>query len=100
MLRAYRQADKPAYFKLNQQIHNDVVAASGNRHLVEAHRNCTRRLRRVRYISNLQRTAWARSVSDHEAMLKALTARDAEATRRIMTDHAADIWEAARASLA
>jgi hypothetical protein len=32
-------------------------------------------------------------------MLKALTARDAAATRRIMTDHAADIWTSVRTSL-
>jgi DNA-binding GntR family transcriptional regulator len=100
MVRAYHQGDKPTYFKLNQKIHDDIVAASGNRHLIEAHRHCTRRLRRIRYISNLQPTAWEQSVFDHEAMLKALTDRDAAAARRIMTYHAADIWETVRASLA
>ena len=99
MIEAYHQGDKPTYFKLNQRIHDDIVAASGNKHLVDAHRRCTRRLRRIRYISNLQQTAWERSVLDHEAMLKALTARAAAATRQIMTDHAADIWKTVRASL-
>ena len=99
MISAYQQGDKPTYFKLNQRIHDDVVAASGNKHLVEAHRRCTRRLRRIRYISNLQHTAWEQSVFDHEAMLRALTARDASATRRIMTDHAADIWKTVRTSV-
>jgi DNA-binding GntR family transcriptional regulator len=99
MLRAYRQHDKPAYFKLNQKIHDDIVAASGNKCLIEAHRRCTRRLRRIRYISNLQNSAWEQSVSDHEAMLKALTERNAAAARRIMTAHAADIWETVRPSL-
>jgi DNA-binding GntR family transcriptional regulator len=100
MILAYHRGDKPSYFKLNQRIHDDIVAASGNKHLVEAHRRCTRRLRRLRYISNLQQSAWEQAVFDHEAMLKALTARDAAATRRIMTDHGADIWETVRASLA
>jgi DNA-binding GntR family transcriptional regulator len=100
MIAAYRRGNKPAYFKLNQRIHDDIVAASGNNQLVEAHRRCTRRLRRIRYISNLQQTAWEQSVFDHEAMLKALTARDTAATRRIMTNHAADIWKTVRASLA
>ncbi len=100
MILAYHRGDKPTYFKLNQRIHDDIVAASGNKHLVEAHRRCTRRLRRIRYISNLLHTAWEQSVFDHEAMLKALTARDAAATRRIMTDHAADIWKTVRTSLA
>jgi DNA-binding GntR family transcriptional regulator len=100
MIEAYRQGDKPTYFKLNQRIHDDIVAASGNRHLVDAHRRCTRRLRRIRYISNLQQTAWERSVFDHDAMLKALTARAPAATRQIMTDHAADIWKTVRTSLA
>ena len=99
MILAYRQGDKPTYFKLNQRIHDDIVAASGNKHLIEAHRRCTRRLRRIRYLSNLQHTAWEQSVLDHEAMLKALAARDAAATRRIMTDHAADIWASVRTSL-
>jgi DNA-binding GntR family transcriptional regulator len=100
MLLAYRRGDKPTYFKLNQRIHDDIVAASGNKQLGEAHRRCTRRLRRIRYISNLKQTAWERSVFDHKAMLKALTARDTTATRQIMTDHAADIWKTVRASLA
>src|SRR6266478_5942171 len=100
MIEAYRQGDKPTYFKLNQRIHDDIVAASGNRHLVDAHRRCTRRLRRIRYISNLQQTAWERSVFDHDAMLKALTARSAAAVRQIMTNHAANIWETVRTSLA
>jgi DNA-binding GntR family transcriptional regulator len=99
MILAYRQGDKPTYFKMNQRIHDDIVAASGNKHLIEAHRRCTRRLRRIRYLSNLQDTAWEQSVFDHEAMLKALTARDAAATRRIMTDHGADIWTSVRTSL-
>jgi DNA-binding GntR family transcriptional regulator len=99
MIMAYHQGDKPIYFKLNQRIHDDIVAASGNTQLVEAHRRCTRRLRRIRYISNLQQTAWEKSVRDHEAILKALTARNAQTTRQIMTDHAADIWETVRASL-
>jgi DNA-binding GntR family transcriptional regulator len=99
MILAYRQGDKPTYFKLNQRIHDDIVAASGNKHLIEAHQRCTRRLRRIRYLSNLQHTAWEQSVLDHEAMLKALAARDAAATRRFMTDHAADIWASVRTSL-
>ena len=99
MILAYHRDDKPTYFKLNQRVHDDIVTASGNKHLVEAHRRCTRRLRRIRYISNLQRTAWEQSVIDHEAILKALTARDADATRQIMTDHAADIWKTVRTSL-
>src|ERR1700730_10298300 len=99
MIQAYRLGDKPTYFKLNQRIHDDIVAASGNKHLIEAHRRCTRRLRRLRYLSNLQHTAWEQSVFDHEAMLNALTARDAAAPRRIMTDHAADIWATVRTSL-
>jgi DNA-binding GntR family transcriptional regulator len=100
MIAAYHQGDKSTYFKLNQRIHDDIVAASGNKHLVDAHRRCTRRLRRIRYISNLEQTAWERSILDHEAMLKALTARAAAATRQIMTDHAADIWKTVRTSLA
>src|SRR5258706_4622710 len=99
MILAYRQGDKPTYFKLNQRIHDDIVAASGNKHLIQAHPRCTRRLRRIRYPSNLRHTAWEQNVPGPEAMTKAPTARDAAATRRIMTDHAADIWASVQTSL-
>src|SRR4030088_295457 len=99
MVLAYRQGEKPAYFKMNQRIHDNIVAASANKHLIEAHRRCTRRLRRIRVLSNLQHTAWEQTDLAHEAMLKALTARDAATTRRIMTDHAADIWATVQTTL-
>src|SRR6202011_1047821 len=62
MMLAYRQGDKSTYFKVNQRIHDDIVAASGNKHLIEAHRPFTPRLRRIRYLSNLQQSAWEQSV--------------------------------------
>src|SRR3982075_433375 len=98
MVLAFGRGNKPAYFKMNQRIHDNIVPASANKHLIEAHRRCTRRLRRIRYLSNLQHTAWEQSVLDHEAMLKFLTARDAATTGRVMTDQDADTWASVETS--
>ena len=92
MVLAYKAEDKPKYFRLNQIIHEGIVEASANRHLVDAHLRCSRRLRRIRYLSNLRKEAWQKSVADHEAILEALLARSGKPLRKILTAHALGIW--------
>jgi DNA-binding GntR family transcriptional regulator len=92
MIAAYVAEDKPNYFRLNQIIHDGIVEASANRHLIDAHRRCSRRLRRIRYLSNLKKEAWKKSVADHEAILEALLKRSDKTLRKIMTEHALGIW--------
>jgi DNA-binding GntR family transcriptional regulator len=92
MVTAFAAEDKPKYFRLNQIIHDEIVEASTNKHLVYAHHQCSRRLRRIRYLSNLRTEAWKKSVADHEAILEALVQRSSQTLRRILTQHAQGIW--------
>ena len=99
MLSAYSRADKLAYFKVNQTIHKAIVAASGNRVLVDTHGQLNARLYRVRFISNQQTSRWHEAVEQHEEMMSALKARDRERLGIVMREHLAQTWLKARVAI-
>ncbi|WP_149780854.1 GntR family transcriptional regulator [Roseovarius litoreus] len=84
---SYAQTDRPRYFRINQAIHQEILAASGNDTLVKSHELLAHRVQRARYQANLTPQRWRAAVEEHEAIAKALAARDAETTSRLMRDH-------------
>lgn len=100
MLIAYRAEDMSRYFKLNQDIHEGIVALSQNQPLVEEHRRLSSRVRRIRFLSNAEERDWQASVADHDAIMTHLKGRDADALRALMARHVYDIWKAVAPSLA
>ena len=87
MLAWYSRQNRMEYFKLNQKIHLAIVAASGNRTLIETHARINAQLYRVRYQSNLQNELWGTAVEEHENMLVALDARNSEDLAMCMLNH-------------
>jgi DNA-binding GntR family transcriptional regulator len=87
MLAWFSRQNRLEYFKLNQRIHLAIVAASGNRTLIDTHARINAQLYRVRYQSNLQNDLWSTAVEEHEEMLAALTARNSEALGKCMLNH-------------
>jgi len=87
MLAWFSRQNRLEYFKLNQRIHLAIVAASGNRTLVETHARINAQLYRVRFQSNLQNELWGTAVDEHEEMLAALTARNSEVLAACMLNH-------------
>jgi DNA-binding GntR family transcriptional regulator len=87
MLACYSRQNRLEYFKLNQKIHLAIVAASGNRTLIETHARINAQLYRVRYQSNLQNELWGTAVEEHENMLAALDARNSEDMAMCMLNH-------------
>lgn len=77
----------PDYFKLNQQIHQRIVEASGNAVLVETYRRLVGRIRRHRYIANLSAKRWDEAIREHEEMLGALDERDGARLSTILRRH-------------
>jgi DNA-binding GntR family transcriptional regulator len=76
------------YFEANQQIHAAIVHASGNPVLVETWARLRHRVRRARYLSNaIQDSRWPQAVREHEEMLTALTARDADRLASLIRPH-------------
>ena len=84
---AYRAEDRPLYFRLNQEIHSAIVRASNNEQLIETHSSYTNRARRFRYVDTITPKLWSRSMADHEAIIKAFEARNADQLQALMRDH-------------
>ncbi|ALM53013.1 GntR family transcriptional regulator [Halomonas huangheensis] len=92
MKAAFLRRDRQNYFRLNQEIHNRIVALSGNASLIEIHTNLSRQLYRVRYLSNERTDKWQVAMIEHEAIMEALAERDAERVGRELRNHLGKTW--------
>ena len=93
MMDRYKARDRLEYFKLNQQIHSAIQRISGNAALAAAHASIQSRLKRIRYIGNSEPNKWHDAMSEHEAMIRHLEARDGEALAKVLTRHMEMTWE-------
>ncbi|MEM1130060.1 MAG: GntR family transcriptional regulator [Pseudomonadota bacterium] len=84
---ALKAADRPLYFKINQDIHQAILAASGNSVLIRTHAAVAGQVHRARYQANLSRPRWERAVTEHRAISDALAARDVARTHDLLKDH-------------
>ncbi|MEM6460872.1 MAG: GntR family transcriptional regulator [Pseudomonadota bacterium] len=100
MLAAHEQRDMTHYFKLNQAIHEMVAQAAGNPHVLESFRTYTSRVRRIRFLSNMDDALWLKSIQEHEQILCALEERDATRASELMKYHVEAILAAAEKALA
>lgn len=92
MMSKYRQNDRLAYYKLNQDIHLAIVALARNTTLSEVHQMLQTRLKRIRFMANEDENKWADAVSEHEQMIAALEARDGPRLSGIMGNHLSNAW--------
>lgn len=92
MKACFLRRDRQSYFRLNQEIHNRIVALSGNSALIDMHTNLSRQLYRVRYLSNQKNEKWATAMEEHEAIMAALEARDPERAGRELRNHLGKTW--------
>ncbi|TYP66566.1 DNA-binding GntR family transcriptional regulator [Stutzerimonas stutzeri] len=99
MLACYARRDRMAYYKLNQAIHTAIVALADNGALSEVHARLQTRLKRVRFIGHEGAEKWASAVAEHERMITALEARDADGLSDILGRHLTLAWERVRDDL-
>ena len=92
MLATFSRKDRLAYFKLNQQIHTSIIAASRNVSLIETHRHFNARLYRVRYRSNQLNAKWQQAINQHKIIIQALEARDGELLSNQLMSHIGSTW--------
>ncbi|WP_280548022.1 MULTISPECIES: GntR family transcriptional regulator [unclassified Halomonas] len=95
MLGHYRDGNLPDYFRVNQRIHEGILAASGNEVLLETYSNLNQRVKRVRYSKKMTDDFWRKAVQDHEHMILALEARDGRRLGQILRDHLCNKLEVA-----
>ena len=92
MLAAYSRRDRLAYFKLNQRIHRAIIENAGNVVLSEMHGMLSARLYRFRYQPNLKPEHWESAVAEHDRILCAVEARDAEELGAALSEHLQTTW--------
>lgn len=87
MLSHHQHRDRPAYFRVNQQIHLRLVEATRNRTLLDIYVGLNLRIRRFRYLANLDENRWNQAVIEHEEIMKALRRRDGNALGNLLQIH-------------
>jgi DNA-binding GntR family transcriptional regulator len=96
----YMRRELPEYFRLNQAIHEKLVAASGNDALRATYRTFTARMRQLRYSANvLASERWGQAMREHENMIDALRRRNGEELATILFEHLLNKWRATADSL-
>jgi DNA-binding GntR family transcriptional regulator len=87
MLAAYTRKDLSTYYTLNAKIHRAINAAAKNPVLSATYNQVNARLQALRFRSNQDGQKWKRALSEHEKMIDALAARDAQAMRDVLLTH-------------
>jgi DNA-binding GntR family transcriptional regulator len=96
----YMRRELPEYFRLNQAIHERIMAAAGNEALQNVYRSFTSRMRQQRYSANtLERERWDQAMREHESMIDALRRRDARDLGDILFNHLINKWQATQKGL-
>jgi DNA-binding GntR family transcriptional regulator len=96
MLRYYRAGRRSDYFRLNQRIHNSIIALAKNDVLTESHQGLMTRIRRARYQAIMSQERWDESVREHEELLAALEARDGPRAGTVLRAHVLETGEVVR----
>jgi len=87
MIEAYAASRSLEYSRLNRGIHFAIFEAAGNASLLALYRNLELRIRNIRHTVRQAPSDWQEAVSDHEAILEALTRRDGERLAKVMRQH-------------
>lgn len=87
MVEHYRNGERLEYFQLNQRIHHKIVEAARNPVLLDVYKGLSGRIRRARYLANLDGERWQQAVAEHEEILATLALRDGKRLSRLLADH-------------
>ncbi len=97
MQATFLRSDLPEYFRLNQAIHTQIVAAARNPVLATTHQNLNARLLRARYMANqVDHDRWAAAMREHELIIDALERHQGDRTADLLLLHLQHKFEAIR----
>lgn len=85
----YLRRNLDNYFRCNQAIHRRIVEIAGNKILTATYFSFGNRIRRVRYIANLDNhhDRWSEAMREHEQILDALRRRNGPELGDILFNH-------------
>ena len=84
---AWKASDEELYLRVNRDIHDLIMAASGNRTLQELYASLAGRIQRARYSAHKTPEQWRRAIDDHEEMLRLIRGGEAAALADLMRRH-------------
>lgn len=87
MLTCFEEHDMQRYFKHNQRIHEIIMEAACNDMLKSTYKSVAVRVRRTRYMANMNADRWQHAVNEHEQILSALEAGDGPGLGLILKNH-------------
>lgn len=90
MLAAYARRDLSNYYRLNALVHAAINAAARNPVLTATYTRINARVQSLRFRTNQNEAKWKRAVAQHEQMVEALSAKDADALGRVLVQHLHD----------
>jgi DNA-binding GntR family transcriptional regulator len=104
MVRLAERGDADGFFDANRRFHQVFVIASGNQRLQDMHRQLIAQMARLLAKSQELRGGLQQSIAEHQAILEAVDAGDAERAARLLEEHIEvpqrvldsnddDIWE-------
>jgi DNA-binding GntR family transcriptional regulator len=97
MQATFFRSDLPEYFRLNQLIHVQIVAAAKNPVLAATHQKLNARLLRARYMANqVDHDRWGAAMREHQRIVEALEQRNGEQTASLLLQHLQHKFEAIR----
>ena len=96
MMSLYKERTRLEYFKLNQSIHSAIVSAGGNSTLMRSHGALQARIKRFRFVGNTEPDKWAAAVAEHEQIIAALMARNADALALVLGRHLDNAFQRVR----
>ncbi len=84
---AFQRGDDRQYFKMNQDFHFKIIQLARNPVLADMHASLSKHVRRGRFEGVLSHLPSRETLAQHEKVLKAIKARDAEGARLAMEEH-------------
>jgi DNA-binding GntR family transcriptional regulator len=87
MMACFARRDLSGYYRINARIHSAINNAAANPVLSGTYRSINARVQSLRFRTNQNEAKWQQAVQEHERMVEALAARDAEAMRTVLIQH-------------
>lgn len=87
MTASRNREDLSGYYSRNRQIHSLIIQATRNSALRQVYETTNRRLHALRFRSNFNTEKWDRALAEHEAIICALTDRDAPRLSALLKQH-------------
>lgn len=100
LMSSFANREQAAFFAANQKFHALLIEAAGNETLAQHYNQLAGRVSRARFRASMTQAQWAKSASEHEALIAALRARDGRRAAAILRAHIDTKLETVRDALA